>query len=188
MKFNNEKRVFIGIPIGRNIKSILSIVKSVVNCNPNYIKWIPVENIHLTLSFLVIIANKNLPHLIQSVEKNITSNNFQIRITDTGVFPSSKSPKVLWLDISKGTDELTSLQLKVEKSIRKFNENHLKITYTPHITIARIQKLHGKIDVLPFLNTVYSPIELDVNSIYLYESQLFPEGAKYTVLNTFPLN
>ena len=188
MKFNNEKRVFIGIPVGDNIKSILSIVKSVVNCNPSYIKWIPVENIHLTLSFLGNIANKNLPHLIQSVEKNITSNNFQIRITDTGVFPSSKSPKVLWLGISKGTDELTSLQLKVEKSIRKFNENHHRATFNPHITIAKIRRLYRKIDVLPFLNTVYSPIELDVNSIYLYESLLFAEGAQYKLLNTFPLN
>ncbi len=188
MKIYNEKRVFIGIYVGHKIKSILPSVKSVVNCNPQLIKWIPIENIHLTLSFLGNISNKDLPHLIQSFEKNITSNNFQIRITDTGVFPSSKSPKVLWLGISEGTDELISLQSKVVISIRKFNENHHRATFNPHITIAKIRRLHRKIDVLPFLNTVYSPIELEVNSIYLYESQLFPEGAKYTVLNTFPLN
>ena len=123
MKVNNEKRVFIGIPIGYKIKSILPIVKSAVNCNPIHIKWIPLENIHLTLSFLGNIANKDLPHLIQSVENNITSNNFQIRITDTGVFPSSKSPKVLWLGIGKGIDELTSLQFQVKKSIRIFKKN-----------------------------------------------------------------
>ena len=51
-----------------------------------------------------------------------------------------------------------------------------------------MQKLSAEIDALPFLNTVYSPIELDINSICLYESKLFPEGAQYTVLNSFPLN
>ena len=156
MKFNNEKRVFIGIPIGRKIKSILSIVKSALNCNHRHIKWIPIENIHLTLSFIGNIPNKDLLLLIQSVKKNITSINFQLTITRTGVFPSSESPKVLWLGISKGTDELTSLQFKVEKSIRKFNENHHRATFNPHITIAKIRRLHRKIDVLPFLNTVYS--------------------------------
>ena len=188
MKINNEKRVFIGITIGRQIKSILPIVKSAVNCNPIHIKWIPLENIHLTLSFLGNIRVKDIPHLIESLEKKITSNDFQLTITGTGVFPSSKSPKVLWLGISKGIDELISLQFQVEKSIRKFKENYQKITFTPHITIARIRRLHAKIDVLPFLNSVYSPIDLDVNSISMYESKLLPEGAQYTIINTFPLN
>ena len=188
MKINNEKRVFIGIPVGCKIKSILSIVKSAVNCNPNCIKWIPPENIHLTLSFLGNIRVKDIHHFIESLEKKITSNNFQLTITGTGVFPSSKSPKVLWLGISKGIDELTSLQNRVEKSVEKIMKNHQGDTFIPHITIARIRSLHAKIDVLPFLNSVYSPIDLDVNSISMYESKLLPEGAQYTIINTFPLN
>ena len=181
-------RVFIGIPIGRKIKSILPIVKSAVNCNPNYIKWISPENIHLTLSFLGNIRVKDTHHLIESLEKKITSNDFQLTITGTGVFPSSKSPKVLWLGISKVIDGLILLQSQVEESIREFKDNYENNTFTPHISIARIRKLHSKIDVLPFMNSVYSPIELDVNSICLYESKLSPEGTQYTVLHAFPIN
>ena len=188
MKVNNEKRVFIGIPIGCKIKSILPIVKSAINCNPNYIKWIPPENIHLTLSFLGNIRVKDIPHLIESLKKKITSNDFQLTITGTGVFPSSKSPKVLWLGISKGLDELILLQIQVEKSVREFKDNYENNTFIPHISIARIKKGPRKIDVLPFLNSVYSKIKLDVNSISMYESKLFPEGTQYTVLDTFPLN
>ena len=188
MKINNEKRVFIGIPIGCKIKSILPIVKSAVNCNPNCIKWIPPENIHLTLSFLGNIRVKDIPPLIESLEKKITSNDFQLTITGTGVFPSSKSPKVLWLGISKGIVELTLLQSQVEKSVREFKDNYENNTFTPHISIARIKNGSRKIDVLPFLNSVYFPIGLDVNSISMYESKLLPEGAQYTVINTFPLN
>ena len=188
MKINNEKRVFIGIPIGCKIKSILPIVKSAVNCNPNCIKWIPPENIHLTLSFLGNIKVKDIPHLIESFEKKITSNDFQFTITGTGVFPSSKSPKVLWLGISTGIYELTLLHIQVEKSVRELKDNYENNIFTPHISIARIRRLHAKIDVLPFLNSVYSPVELDVNSICLYESQLFSEGTQYTLLNAFPLN
>ena len=146
------------------------------------------DNIHLTLSFLGNISVKDIPHLIESLEIKITSKDFQLTITGTGVFPSSKSPKVLWLGISKGIVELTLLQSQVEKSVREFKDNYENNTFIPHISIARIKKGPRKIDVLPFLNSVYSKTELDVNSISMYESKLFPEGTEYTVLETFPLN
>jgi 2'-5' RNA ligase len=77
---------------------------------------------------------------------------------------------------------------KINKSLKVIIENDPKKTFPPYITIGNILNNFVKIDVLPFLNTVYSPIELSVNSICLYESKLFPEGAKYRILNEFPLN
>ena len=77
---------------------------------------------------------------------------------------------------------------KINKSLKVIIENDPKKTSPPYITIGNILNNFVKIDVLPFLNTVYSPIELDVNSICLFESQLFQEGAKYRILNEFPLN
>ena len=95
---------------------------------------------------------------------------------------------MLWLGIGEGVGELTSIHFLIEKSITKFRKYHQKMIFTPHITITKIRRMHRKFDVLPFLNTVYSPIKLDVNSIYLYESQLLPKGAQYSILNAFPLN
>jgi hypothetical protein len=45
----NEKRVFIGIPIGATIIALLDVLKSKFSKNSEKIKWIPSENIHLTL-------------------------------------------------------------------------------------------------------------------------------------------
>ena len=55
----NEKRVFIGIPIGANIKPVLSVLKSKFTQYSENIKWIPSENIHLTLKFLGNISVKD---------------------------------------------------------------------------------------------------------------------------------
>ena len=187
MKINLERRVFIGIPIGGKIKSILPSLKTSIHSSRDIIRWIPPENIHLTLSFLGNISDQDIPNIIQSIENCITSKYFKIIIESTGVFPSANFPKILWIGIGKGADELASLQQHIEKAVRKFKEINRKENFTPHITIARIRRSHRKIDVLPFLNTVYSPIELDVNSVCLYESLLLPEGAQYTVLTEFPL-
>ena len=187
MKINLEKRVFIGIPIGRKIKSILPSFKSTVHCSRDIIRWIPPDNIHLTLCFLGNISDQDIPNIIQTLENCITFKYFKIIIESTGVFPSPNIPKILWIGIGKGADELASLQQHIEKAVRKFKEINRKEIFTPHITIARIRRSQLKIDVLPFLNTVYSPIELDVNSVCLYESILLPERAQYRVLTEFPL-
>ena len=184
----NEKRIFIAIPIGAIIKPILPILKSKFTRNYENIKWIPLENIHLTLKFVGNISINNIPILIQSLKKDIIPSSFKLVIESTGVFSSSHSPKVLWLGIKRGDKELKILYTQIKKSLKVIIDNDLEKTFTPHITIGKILNNFVKIDVLPFLNTVYSPIELSVNSICLYESKLFPEGAKYRILNEFPLN
>jgi 2'-5' RNA ligase len=188
LKINLERRVFIGIPIGGKIKSILPSLKTSIHSSRDIIRWIPPENIHLTLSFLGNISDQDIPNIIQSIENCITSKIFKIIIESTGVFPSANFPKTLWIGIGKGADELTLLQKEIERSVRKFKGIYRREKFMPHITIARIRRSRRKIDVLPFLNTVYSPIELDINSICFYESILLPEGAQYMVLTEFPLN
>ena len=71
MKNKDVKRVFIGIPVGNQIKPILPLLKSTVNCKSSIIKWLPIENIHLTLSFVGDISNSNISEFIQLVKYNI---------------------------------------------------------------------------------------------------------------------
>jgi 2'-5' RNA ligase len=80
------------------------------------------------------------------------------------------------------------LHTQIENSLGKIPAKNPELTFTPHITIAIFPQKFVKIDVLPFLNTVYSPIELDINSVCLFESKLFQEWGKYRILNEFPLN
>ena len=81
-----------------------------------------------------------------------------------------------------------TLHQKVAKAAKPFKERQKKESFIPHITIGRTSRSYGKIDVLPFLKYVYSPIELDVNSVAMYESHFLTHGAEYKVLTTFPLN
>ena len=188
MNNKDQKRIFIGIPAGDQIKSILHLLKSAVNCNPRHIKWIPFENVHLTLSFLGEVSSNKIPDIVQSVEQNIITSQFHLSISGTGVFPSSISPKVLWIGIEKGIIELQLLHHQLKKSVSEFIDNYENNTFIPHISIARIRMLDRKMGVLASVNSVYSPIDLEVNSISMYESKLLPEGVQYTIINTFPLN
>ena len=188
MKIDLEKRLFVGIHIGFEIKHILPSLKSTIQCSSDILKWIPLNNIHLTLYFLGNTPVKNIPSIIQSLESVSVINHFKLIIEGTGLFPSVSSPKVLWLGIGDGINELSSLHSLVQQSVREFTETYRKTKFTPHITIAKVRRSYPKIDVLPFLNIVYSLIGLNVSSICLYESQLLSEGAKYLLLREYLLN
>ena len=113
-------------------------------------------------------------------------NHFRASIEKTGVFPSTRHPKIFWLGI--GEKKMIALHEQIKNAMTPFKEGQKKEYFSPHITIGRAARFSGKIDVLPFLEYVYSPRELDVNSVALYESQLQSQGAEYKVLNKFPLN
>lgn len=88
MKAEFEKRLFIGIPAGREIKPILSEIQSSIERNPGHIRWVPPENIHITLLFLGNVAIDDISNLTDSLEDMLDLNHFRASIEKIGVFPS----------------------------------------------------------------------------------------------------
>ena len=142
----------------------------------------------MTLFFLGNVFLVDIPKLTKALEDALNLNHFRASIFKTGVFPSAQHPKIFWLGVSYGTKKMMALHEKVKKIAAPFKKGGQKEQFIPHITLGRAKRSYMKIDVLPFLKYVYSPTELDINSLSLYESQLLPQGAKYKVLTTFPLN
>ena len=83
--------------------------------------------------------------------------------------------------------KIIAFQSIMAKALYEFIDDHVKEIHISHVTIVR-KKNPVKIDVLPFLKYVYSPIQLDVNSVVLYESLLLPQWTEYKVLTEFQLN
>ena len=183
-----NKRLFIGISANYEITPIFLNIKSSILYNSGKIQWIPLENIHLTLSFLGNISFEYIPKITQSLKDILSLDQFIVYIEKTGIFPSTQLPTIFYLGIGKGRKKLTELQKIIEKNIAPFKVNRKKKIFMPHITIGKTKQPCRKIDVLPFLKYVYSPIELNVNSLALYESQLSHNGARYKVITKFPLN
>lgn len=188
MRTEFKKRLFIGIPAGREIKPILTDIQSLIQYNPVHIRWVPPRNIHMTLFFLGNIFLDEIPHLAQTIKNVINVNHFKVSIETTGVFPSIRAPRIFWLGVGNTQQKLTKLYKQIEKAMISFKGSKKKEGFIPHITIGRTTRSYGKIDVLPFLKYVYSPIQLDVNSVALYESQLLSQWTEYKVLTEFQLN
>ena len=170
------------------IQPILSDIQSSLAHNSEQIRWLPQKNIHMTLFFLGNVFLVDIPILTTALEDTLDLNHFRASIFKTGVFPSDRHPKIFWLGVSRGKKKMMALHEKVKRIVAPFKKGGQKEHFIPHITIGRAKRSYRKINALPFLEYVYSPIEFDVNSVALYESRLLAHGAEYKVLTTFPLN
>ncbi|GAI77066.1 unnamed protein product, partial [marine sediment metagenome] len=70
------------------------------------VRWVKKENIHLTLIFLGEIAEDVIDQVkerMQTVSKNHKA--FNMALQGTGVFPSFRRPRVLWVGVSPESKE-----------------------------------------------------------------------------------
>ena len=124
---NINKRIFVAIKIGRKIKSIYSPELFSKKYNSKFIKWIPIENIHLTLSFIGNIKDTDLINIIELLEQNISIYTFKINVEGVGIFQLNKSGKILWLGISNGREKLKKLNKQINQYISVYIIIHVRL-------------------------------------------------------------
>lgn len=102
------------------------------------VKWVPVENIHLTLKFLGNVSLANLAFLEQSLAK--LAGNFQpceISVGGIGAFPKPQRPRVIWIGMEVPT-ELHNLQHSIELETVRLGYGREDRSFSPHLTIGRV--------------------------------------------------
>ena len=153
------------------------------------INWVKNAQLHLTLKFLGHTPESSINNVIDNVEK-ITPNikPFDLKIDETGCFPVPTRPRVLWLGVEGHTLPLISMVNQLRECLDTLGFPSEEREYFPHITLARIrypQRFTPNIDL--FLQSSYDTIVFPVDRVQYFSSELLPDGAVYTLLNSFPL-
>ena len=154
------------------------------------VKWVRPGGIHLTLKFLGTVPKETLEKIALAVSPVISSKEpFDLRIYGLGCFPSSRNPRVFWLGIDRGSEEVSSLQETIEKKTAAISLPSERRLFTPHLTIGRVRSLKGKGALAQAIETERN-IEIgafQAKEVILFQSELNPAGAVYTKLKTFPM-
>ena len=104
------------------------------------------------------------------------------------MFPKKGEAKNSLYACRRRLNLLNHLFKKIEQQLEKlgFSKDHLK--YSPHITLARIKYPQSHTpDIDVFLKSSYDPIDLSIDRVQFFASELLPSGAIYSLLKTFPL-
>ena len=112
---------------------------------------------------------------------------FNIRIEGLGVFPNLKYPRIVWVGITEGGDELRKVFSKIELGMRKlgFPRNHKG--FSPHLTIARVRSGRNKVELVKCIseNVNHEFGVIRAECLRLKRSNLTPKGPIYSTLKEF---
>lgn len=157
------------------------------------IRWVPLENMHLTLKFLGEVTTSHLSFLKQMLAQVADSHTqFDLQIGGLGSYPSSRNPRILWIGLHAPMD-LTSLQKNIEAGASRLGYEQEERAFSPHLTIGRVRQ-NANLSDLPKIRAVLDKTQLGniaiarVDSIHLFKSDLNPGGSVYTKLFSAPLS
>lgn len=160
---------------------------------PQGVAWTKPYGFHVTLKFL---GNMRL-ELVDCVFASLMTpasgaSPFRLGLSTLGVFPNSRSPRVLWAGLSGDLEALSALQGAVDKAMTQLGFAREDRPYAPHLTLGRVRrgvsdvarsKISGRVTaarqptVQPWL----------VDEVHLFRTDLHPLGAEHTVIASIAL-
>jgi len=175
-----ELRLFIAIELPENVKKALLKVRVDI---PGA-RWVPVEQIHLTLAFLGEVDEITLTRLTEALAR-IRIAEFQLCFSGSGCFPNLHRPRVLWLGL-KLEAHLLDLACRVREAVQFCGIPHDDRPFSPHITLARL-KLSPTREFYEFFErtkTLRIPSFL-VSEFTLFQSLINQQGAVHIPVRSF---
>lgn len=190
-KVGNMKKIrtFVAIEMPEDVRQQFKEVQATLRRADAHVKWVEPHNIHLTLKFLGDIGEDQLERLFQGVvEAAQEISPFEISLSRLGAFPNLKRPRVIWIGVEEGKENLSQLQKKLEDSICRHGFSREDRKFSPHLTIGRVKSPRGVDDLVTIIKeTPFESHSIGMRDVVVMKSTLTPEGPIYTPLKKIGL-
>jgi 2'-5' RNA ligase len=149
-------------------------------------RWQTDDQIHLTLRFIGEV-DRHRAGDVHAALGAIHHARFEIAINGLGTFDRRGQPETIWAGVAPH-ETLKSLHKKIDQAMARVGIEPDQRAYLPHITIARLKRSSGPVRNLLELSGGLKSEPFEVQDFALYESKLTPEGAVYSIVETYPLD
>ena len=193
-------RLFVALDIDDSIREkIVRFLDGVRGFAPDA-RWVRPESLHVTLKFIGEMPDEEIERIKSSL-RTIVAEKVEMKIGGYGFFPSARAPRVFWIGI-EADSRLPGLASRVQQELAPLDIREEEHAFNAHLTLARrgggsgsprwrkgdranldFKHLQEKLAALPTLEFG----TMIAREFFLYQSQLSPQGSKYTKLAVFPL-
>lgn len=181
-------RSFIALEISEDVLGQLNSLLMRLHQTNAAVKWVELENLHLTLKFLGEISSDQVEVIAETLGQVARSvEPFSFVVKGVGGFPDLRKPRVLWVGV-EATPPLMNLQRLVEQAMERLGFAPEGRAFHPHITLGRVKAMTGIDKVKAILsehaNTEFGTVPAD--HLVLFKSDLSREGPTYTPIAILP--
>ncbi len=180
-------RSFIAFDIDSDsILKRITNVQNLLNKTGADLKLVKPKNVHITMRFLGNITPNMVEKIFEEMKK-VQFTPFDVKICGIGAFPHLRYPRVLWVGITEGADQLRNIFNQLEPRLRSLGFAPDPKGFSPHLTIARVKSGRNKADLVKSVteNTNYEFGIVRADCLRLKRSDLTPKGPIYSTLKEF---
>ena len=183
-------RAFIAVPLPEALRREVSAIQTNLRTAASDIRWVDPANLHLTLKFLGSIEEEPLARLKEALQAAVRPiSPFIFQLEGVGTFPRTSQPRVVWLGVSQGKEKLVEVAGVVEKTCVELGLPAQDRSFSPHLTLGRIQSKRKLEQLLERIKSVQlrRPPLAHARTLILFQSTLTPEGPIYNPLGEIQL-
>lgn len=152
-------------------------------------RWVPSNNIHLTLRFFGGTDPGLVPRMrdeLRGLARRMIPS--ELAVAGWGCFPNSRRPRVLWAGLEGDCGTLKTMAEEAESLARRLEFDPEQRGFSPHLTLARAARQGPSPGLPPSMppgEPHFGPFL--VHELILFRSYLEPTGSRYDVIDRFPL-
>ena len=187
-------RLFVALdpaePALRRLAAMQAELRRAAGRHADEVRWVAVENVHLTLQFLGAAPEERLAALRSALAAaGGEARPLALEVKGAGGFPSARRPRVVWVGVGGEVEALAGLAASLGRRLAPLGFPPEERSFSPHLTLGRAREGRGA----PGLGGALAKVAgmegapWRVTEMVLYRSHLSPSGARYEPLDRFPL-
>jgi len=182
-------RAFIAVEGSVELRDAIADLEAELDERVPNARWVPPENLHLTVRFLGNTEENMVDALTEDVRSAVaTCPPFSLSFRGIGLFPSPRRPRVISVLIPAPPRELEELYRKVEAAAIAHGFPPESRAFRPHLTFARLKKNTRALRGIEERLANRSFGEAWVREVIVFESVLRRSGAVYHARARLPLD
>ncbi|OYT50484.1 RNA 2',3'-cyclic phosphodiesterase [Candidatus Bathyarchaeota archaeon ex4484_135] len=180
-------RAFIAIDVEEpSVLDRISELQAILAGTKASLKLVERENIHITLWFLGNITPRTAEQINKCLEA-VKTGPFVVELTGVGAFPSPGRPRVIWVGVGRGSDELKAIYEELKPCLRRLGFRPDPKGFTPHVTVARVKFKTPELVKAIMENSAMNFGSFRAEEIRLKKSVLTPRGPVYSTVSSVRL-
>jgi 2'-5' RNA ligase len=182
-------RCFIALTLPDAHRNALTMIQSFLAHHLPSVKWVPTQQIHLTLRFFANLSGEDAERVKEALRTATTGTPAGfVRLCGIGAFPDVRRPRVIWVGLEDPDAYLRQLYDRLSVSLDQQGLPPEDRPFHPHVTLGRVRnptRLHtGSNPIREAVIPEAAAVPFPVSELILFQSVLSSQGPAYTELFT----
>ena len=184
-------RSFLAFETPPDMKGAMTRILEDVKRSKLNVRWVKVDNIHLTVVFIGNIREEDLSEIRAAIDPICRKYGpFKLSLRGLGSFPNPRRPRVIWAGLDGDIERMSCLKDDLQRQLKAFGLKDEKRAFRPHLTLGRFRKsVRGGFPVEDLISR-YADFRgnlCELDELILFKSDLKPGGAVYNKLGSWKL-